>query len=214
MMTQVPHWNGSEVTSADLETEFLGSTVKRRLLAQVVRMYEANARQGTVRTKTRADVASTGRKPYRQKGTGNARRGDFSSPILRGGGTIFGPKPRDYSYSIPRKALREALRSALLGKVQDDEVATMTAPELAEPSTKAAASFVRGLECLSSTVIVAPGDDRTLVLSCRNLPRVSVVRAQDLNAYDVLSHNKVICVANAWEIVKERLAHQEEEVQA
>jgi hypothetical protein len=78
-------------------------------------MYEANKRQGTVKTKTRAEVTATTRKPYKQKGTGNARRGDFKSPLLRGGGVIFGPRPRDYSYSIPRKALREALRSALLG---------------------------------------------------------------------------------------------------
>ena len=205
-MATVKHWSAGNVGTAELDDSGLGDKVKTRLLATVVRMYEANRRQGTVKTKTRAEVTATTRKPYKQKGTGNARRGDFKSPLLRGGGVIFGPRPRDYSYSIPRKALREALRSALLGKLRDEEVAVMDAASFERPSTGSAAKVLADLGLEGSAAIVVPDKNDIIYKSFRNIPRVSVVRASDLNTYDVLWHRSVVMVDGAWQVLTERLA--------
>src|SRR6187455_755630 len=125
--THVKSWAGGKAGTATLDGKPLGTLVKVKLLRQAVRMYEANQRLGTHSTKTRGETNFSTRKPYKQKGTGNARRGDFNSPLLRKGGVIFGPRPRDYSHTLPRKALREALRSALAGKLRDGEVVTLAA---------------------------------------------------------------------------------------
>lgn len=207
-MTQVASWNAGSVGTAELDESALGGTVKMRLLREAVRMYEANKRQGTVKTKTRAETAYTENKPYKQKGTGNARRGDRNSPLLRGGGVIFGPRPRDYSYQLPRKALREALRSALLGKLRDGEVATVSSAAFSKPSTKTAAGVLAALGCDGSALIVVPTDNEPLYLSFRNIPRVHVVRAIDLNTHQVLWHRKVLFVDGAWDTLMQRLAGQ------
>jgi large subunit ribosomal protein L4 len=188
-----------------LDASGVGDAVKPRLLRAVARMYEANRRQGTVSSKTRGETAYTTRKPYRQKGTGNARRGDFNSPLLRGGGVVFGPRPRDFGYSVPRKALREALRSALAGKLRDGEVCSLKGAGFTEPSTKTAAAALAGLDCTGSTVVVLPADNPVIWKSFRNIPRVSVVRASDLNAYHVLAHDRLVLVDDAWEAVQRRL---------
>ena len=205
-MTQVASWNDGSVGTAELDGSALGETVKMRLLREAVRMYEANKRQGTVKTKTRGETAYTENKPYKQKGTGNARRGDRNSPLLRGGGVIFGPRPRDYSYHLPRKALREALRSALLGKLNDGEVGTLSSGAFDKPSTKTASQALAGLGCDGSALVVVPADNQTLYLSFRNIPRVHVVRASDLNTHQVLWHRKVVFVDDAWDILMQRLA--------
>lgn len=205
-MATVKHWKDGSVGEIELDESGLGDKVKTRLLATVVRMYEANARQGTVKTKTRAETNYTTRKPYKQKGTGNARRGDFNSPLRRGGGVIFGPRPRDYSYSIPRKALREALRSSLLGKVRDGEVCAMDAASLTAPSTKTAAKVLADLGLEGSAAIVVPTTNETVYKSFRNLPRVAVIRASDLNTHNVLWHRGMVFVDDAWDVLTARLA--------
>ncbi|MHC5209725.1 MAG: 50S ribosomal protein L4 [Planctomycetota bacterium] len=201
----IAHWDGSKAGSVKLDGEALGEATKPRLLREVVRMYEANRRQGTVKTKSRGETAYTTRKPYRQKGTGNARRGDFNSPLLRGGGVIFGPRPRDFGYRVPRRALREALRSALSGKLRDGEICSLKGAGFTAPSTKTAAAALAGLECTGSTVVVLPGDNAMIWKSFRNIPRVSVVRAADLNAYHVLAHDRMLLVDDAWDVVMSRL---------
>jgi large subunit ribosomal protein L4 len=201
----IPHWDGSKAGSTALDGALLGQATKPRLLREVVRMYEANRRQGNASTKTRGETAYTTRKPYAQKGTGNARRGDFNSPLLRGGGVIFGPRPRDFGYRMPRKALREALRSALAGKLRDGEISSLKGAGFSAPSTKAAAAALAGLQCSSSTVVVLPTDNPAIWKSFRNIPRVSVVRAADLNAYHVLSHDNLVLVDDAWDVVRKRL---------
>lgn len=205
-MAQVSSWNNGSVGTSELDDGSLGTLVKVRLLRHVVRMYEANKRQGTVKTKTRSETAYTGRRPFKQKGTGNARRGDFNSPLLRGGGVIFGPRPRDYRFSVPRKALREALRSALVGKLRDSEVSTLSSASFKNPSTKAAAKVLADLGARASAAIVVPDLNATLWMSFRNIPRVHVVRASDLNSYDVLWHQHVVFVDDAWNVLMERLA--------
>lgn len=204
-MTKIKTWDGGKLGSATLDGKPLGELVKIKLLRAAVRMYEANQRQGTVKTKTRGEIKATTAKPYRQKGTGNARRGDFKSPLLRGGGVIFGPRPRDYSYAMPRKALREALRSALAGKLRDDEVAALKSGAFKTPSTKTAASALSALGCEGSAVIVLPAHNEVVYKSFRNLPRVSVMPASDLNAHHLLAHNSVVFVDDAWDALMKRL---------
>jgi len=179
--------------------------VKMRLLRDAVRMYEFNQRQGTVKTKTRGETNYTTRKPYKQKGTGNARRGDFNSPLLRGGGVIFGPRPRDYSYRMPRKALREALRSALLGKLRDSEVAVCGSKSFGTPSTRTASKALVDLGFEGSVAVVIPSENESIWKSFRNLPRVNVIRASDLNTYHVLWHRNVLCIDDAWDVLMKRL---------
>ena len=202
---KIPSWDGSKVGQVDIAEDHLGQIVKGKLLRSAVLAYEANKRQGTVKTKTRGETSYTTRKPYRQKGTGNARRGDFNSPILRGGGTIFGPRPRSYRQPVPRKALREALRSALLGKVRDGEVAALSAKPFDVPSTKTAFGALSALGASRSAVVVVPSDNPTVWKSFRNIPRVEVVRASDLNAYHVLAHDWLVLVDDAWSVVQGRL---------
>ncbi len=208
-MAQVSSWSADgAVGTAELPSDSLGEIVKLKLMRDVVRMYEANARQGTVKTKTRAEVSYTTRKPYKQKGTGNARRGDFNSPLLRGGGVIFGPRPRDYSYTMPRKALREALRSALLGKLRDSEVAVCASAPFDAPTTKTAAKLMSDLGWEGSAAIVIPSENESLWKSFRNLPRVHIIRASDLNTFHVLWHRKVLFVDDAWDVLMTRLEHR------
>jgi large subunit ribosomal protein L4 len=206
--SQVPHWDGRAAGRVSVDASTLGSVVKLRLLRSVVRAYEANQRQGTASTKTRGETNRTERKPYKQKGTGNARRGDFNSPLLRGGGVVFGPRPRDYRQSLPRRALREALRSALLGKLRDGEVVALTGGGFDKPSTKAAATALRELGCQRSAVIVLPELNAPVWKSFRNLPRVSVVPASDLNAHHVLAHDRLVLVDDAWARLVARLPSQ------
>ena len=203
--TKVKSWSGGKLGSATLDGAPLGEKVKVRLLREAVRMYEANKRLGTHSTKTRGEVNFSERKPYKQKGTGNARRGDFNSPLLRKGGVIFGPRPRDYSYGMPRKALREALRSALAGKLRDGEVGTLKA-SFEKPSTKTAASALAALGCDGTACVVLPKHDLTQWKSFRNLRGCTVTRAADLNAHDVLAHRHVVFVDDAWDLVLQRLA--------
>lgn len=215
-MTKIKTWDGGKAGSATVDAKPLGEQeqVKKRLLWAAVRMYEANKRQGTVKTKTRAEIKATTRKPYRQKGTGNARRGDYKSPLLRGGGVIFGPRPRDYSYHMPRKALREALRTALAGKLNDEEVVGLSSKGFDAPSTRSAAAALAGLGCESSTVVVLPAPNETMWKSFRNLRRVSVLPASDLNCYDVLAHDRVVLVDDAWDALMKRIGHEADEKKA
>ncbi len=204
-MVKVSKWDGGKVGKRDLDDSSLGELVKKRLLRGAVLQYEANRRQGTVKTKTRAETAYTGNKPFKQKGTGNARRGDRNSPLLRGGGVIFGPRPRDYTQHMPRKAKREALRSALRGKLGDSEVAALDGKAFTEPKTKTAQDALLGLGAQRSATIVVPSDNVGVWKSFRNIPRVDVVRASDLNAYHVLARDWLVLVDDAWTVLMDRL---------
>ena len=205
-MASIPSWDGTKVGKATIDDGGLGDVVKKRLMRSAVIQYEANKRQGTVKTKTRGETAYTGNKPFRQKGTGNARRGDRNSPVLRGGGTIFGPRPRSYRQSLPRKALREALRSALLAKLRDEHVAAIPSKAFGEPSTKAAVAALTALDSRRSAMIVIPSGNDAVWKSFRNLPKVEVARATDVNAHQVMSHDHIVLVDDAWDVLMKRLA--------
>jgi len=193
---------GEVVGSVEVDDDLLREGVRYRLLAEVVRMYEARRRAGTHSTKTRGERRGGGRKPWRQKGTGRARHGSRRSPIWRKGGVVFGPKPKDYSYRLPRKALKKALRSALCGKLLDGEVRVLEDVRFEEPKTKRAAAILAALGLSGSRVLVVPAEhDAALYRSFRNIPRVSVLPLGQLNAYEVLRGGRIVF----WRSAVERL---------
>ena len=170
-------------------------------MRNAVIMYEANKRVGSASTKRRDQVAGSTRKPYRQKGTGHARAGSRRSPLWRGGGTTFGPKPRDYSYSMPKKARRAALQSALLAKLLDNEIAVIDKLDFEAPKTKRIAALLKSLGINDSCLIGIVDNDENLWKSVRNLPRVSVCKVSDFNAYEVLKHKRLLLTKDAFESI-------------
>ncbi|MHC4831673.1 MAG: 50S ribosomal protein L4 [Planctomycetota bacterium] len=186
----------SKGAAVTLDPEALGGKVRSRLLHQAIVMYAANKRQGTHKTKTRGEVNYTNKKPYRQKGTGRARAGTRRSPIWRGGGTTFGPRPRDYSYAIPKKAKRRAVQSALLSKFRDNET-TMVAEFPQTGKTKDAVQLLKALGIQGKVLLVTAEHNEKLALATRNLRDVGVLKASDLNAYDLLYHKQLVMTQGA-----------------
>lgn len=197
---------GEQVGEIELKDEIFGLPAKEGLIHQAVVRHLANQRQGTVKTKTRGEVSGGGRKPWRQKGTGRARHGSIRSPIWVGGGTVFGPQPRDYRQAMPKKARRAALRSALSGKVSAGELVVLESLEFSEPKTRRMAEVLKNLKASGrSALFVTPEADRNVVLSARNLPGVAAARASDLNVYEVLAHEKVFITKDAVAKIEEVL---------
>lgn len=196
----VPVWNSAkeQVGTVDLSDPIFGAAVNDALLWEVVRMQLANRRQGTHDVKGRSEVSGGGRKPWRQKGTGRARVGSTRSPLWRGGATLFGPTPRDYGYSMPKKKRRGALWAALSAKARDGELMVLEALELPGIKTKAFAAVLRALG-VESALMVIPEKDEVVEKSARNLPWVKVLRVEGLNVYDVLRHEKLILLKGAVE---------------
>lgn len=191
------------VGTADLPQDIFGVEVNKGLLYEIVRNHLANKRQGTAATKTRGLVSGGGRKPWRQKGTGRARAGSIRSPLWRGGGTVFGPLPRDYSYRLPKKVKWAALSSALTAKLSDNELKVIDELSLAEPKTKALVEILKSIGLRDSVLIVIPEKDETLELAARNIPRVDVARVSELNTYSILAHEKLLITRSAIERIKE-----------
>lgn len=177
---------------------------KDHLIYEAVINYRANQRRGTAATKTRSLVAGGGKKPWRQKGTGRARAGSIRSPLWRKGATTFGPKPKDYSYEIPRKAKKNALKSALSLKFKDDRILVIRKIDLQEAKTKAAAEWLKSLN-LDSALVVDGAENKILFLALRNIPEVKAVDPKQLNIYDVMNHKWLVFSEQAFESVMERL---------
>lgn len=197
---------GDQVGELELSESVFGTDVNEPLMHQAVVMYLANQRQGTVATKTRAHVRGGGRKPWRQKGTGRARHGSIRSPIWVGGGVTFGPQPREFRQSMPKKARRAALRSALSQKVAAGQLVVLDELTLNEPKTKDIVSMLSALDAQSGKVLIVTVDgDRNVVLSSRNVPGVGTSRATDLNVYDVVSRGKLIATKEAVVKIEEAL---------
>jgi len=197
---------GQKVGDIDLKDEVFGVPVNEALMHQAVVRHLANQRQGTVATKTRGDVSGGGRKPWRQKGTGRARHGSTRSPIWVGGGTVFGPQPRDYRQRLPKKARRAALCSALSGKVAAGEFVVVDEIRFDRPKTKEMARVVKNLAGdAGRTLVVTADTDPNVALSARNIPEVSSVRASDLCVYEVLRHGKVVATRDAVLKIEEAL---------
>jgi large subunit ribosomal protein L4 len=196
--------SGDTVTDAGkvtIDPETLGGKVRSRLLQEACVMYEANKRVGTHKTRTRAELAFANRKPWRQKGTGRARAGTRRSPLWRGGGTIFGPVPRDYSYAMPAQARRRATQSALLSKVRDGEVVLVSGIEIKEGKTREVAKVLKrlGLDGSRRVLIGLPAYDEKFLRAARNIPDVQVLPVQDFNAYDLLRNKMLLLTKPALE---------------
>jgi len=198
-MLEVPVYDreGKKLSPIEVDESRLGGTLHRGLLRQALIMYHANLRQGTQAAKSKSEKAGSGRKVYRQKHTGRARIGMIRSPHRRGGGRAFGIDPRDWSYGINRKALRLALKVSILGKVRDGEILVIDEIVFPKPRTSEMATLLRNLGVEDSCLVVLDGYDKNVLLSCRNIPRVEVRRASDLNAYDVLRFHRLLLTRKA-----------------
>jgi len=201
---EVKDKNNKPVGKISLSDEVFGVKAKDGVLHNAVVNFLANQRQGTHATKTKGLVSGGGKKPWKQKHTGRARSGSSRSPLWRGGGTVFGPQPRVYSYAIPKKARRLALKAALSGKFADGEIIVVETLSLEKPQTKEMMSVLKGLELNGkSTLIIVPEHNETIVLSARNIPGVTVKRVSDLNCYDVAAHSRLLMTRQAAEMLSE-----------
>ncbi len=200
-MFEVPMFNsnGSLLEKLSLQEENFGGKVNRGILRDAIIMYEANCRHGTASTKTRSEVRGGGKKPWAQKHTGRARAGSIRSPIWRGGGTIFGPKPRDYSYLIPKKMKKIALYSALFAKLKDNEAVLIDKLEFDYPKTKRMVELLKSLGIENSCLVVIQKRDEIIWKSSRNIYNLMVKVASDLNAYDVVRYKKLLITKDALE---------------
>jgi large subunit ribosomal protein L4 len=171
----------------------------------VVVAYQAAQRMGTACTKTMGEVAGTGKKPWRQKGTGRARAGSFQSPLWRGGGVVFGPKPRDFGKKVSRKTKQLALRKALTERLRAGDVVLLDDLKLDSARTKDFIAVLSALELKGSALIIAQTPDKNLALASRNVPNVAVTTSDALNTYDVLRSDKLVFTTGAFEQVETRL---------
>lgn len=199
---------GQVVGEYDLKDEIFAIEPHQQALFDAIIMQQAGKRQGTSATKGRSQVSGGGRKPYRQKGTGRARQGSIRAPQYRGGGTVFGATPRDYSYRINKKVRRLALKSALSEKVLENALGVMDKLELDAPKTKDFVAIVEAIQAPHKTLfVVADADDNTnAYLSARNIPGVSMMTSRGINVYDLVNANKVYMTEAAVKEVEEALA--------
>jgi large subunit ribosomal protein L4 len=199
--------NNTTVGSINLDDKIFSVPLKESLLHEAVVNFLANQRQGTHATKTRGLVSGGGRKPWRQKHTGRARAGSIRSPLWKGGGTTFGPQPRDYSYDLPKKTKRLALKTALSLKMSEMAITIIDGFSLDMPKTKNMIETLKNLGLEGEGVlIVTPEKNEVVALSARNIPGVKVVRVSDLNSYDVLVHRKLLMTKDAAATLKTKEA--------
>ena len=190
-------------TKVELNDQIFGITPNADLVAQYARVYQANQRQGTVKTKTRGEVSGGGRKPWRQKGTGRARHGSTRSPIWVGGGTAHGPQPKDWSLKMPKKMKRKALFSALSQKQKEEGVLVLNKIELKGIKTKDLEGVLNKLPVKDKVLIALDKMDEKVILSARNLAGVKTIQVKDLNAYEVLDTKTTIFPKAALKVLEE-----------
>jgi large subunit ribosomal protein L4 len=194
---------GSQVGDIELSDAVFGVEVNNHVMYEAVKNYLANQRQGTQSAKTRAEVRGGGKKPWRQKGTGRARQGSIRAPQWKGGGIVFAPKPRDYSYSIPKKVKRLALKSALSSKVQDKEIIVVDKLALEQPKTKEMVKVLKNLNSAKKTLVVIPERDEAVVRASANIPGVKTAYVNTINVYDILNCDSFLITKEAVNKVEE-----------
>jgi large subunit ribosomal protein L4 len=201
----VRNWQGDEVGQATLDLRVAKEETAAHIVHRAMVRQMTNARQGTASTKTRAEVSGGGRKPWRQKGTGRARAGSNRSPLWRGGGVIFGPKPRDFNLKMNRKERRLALRTVFQSRVDDLVVVEEFANQLTRPKTKdlVAAMTRWGISTDVKVLIILEELSEMVYLSARNLPKVKLIAATNLNVYDLLNSDKIVTTNTALAKVQE-----------
>jgi large subunit ribosomal protein L4 len=202
----VVDWSNQKVGQIELADEVFGAEVNEALLYESVRQFQAGQRAGTHKTKVRSEVAGSGKKLWKQKGTGRARMGSIRSPLWRHGGTVHGPVPRDYSYKLPRKMVLGALRSALSAKMRDGEIKIVQEFNFADHKTKNAMNALANVVTGRSVLVVDNGDNRNLRLGIRNLDGVTLLPTREVTPYHVLGHESLLLSEAAARKFSEALA--------
>ncbi|MGI6492764.1 MAG: 50S ribosomal protein L4 [Pelotomaculum sp.] len=197
--------SGEQVGELELSEDIFGFEVNEAILHDAVVAQLARRRLGTHDTKTRSEVRGGGRKPWRQKGTGRARVGSIRSPIWRGGGTVFGPHPRDYGYSLPRKVRRQALKSALSAKVNAGDIVVLDTLTMEAPKTREMVEILGNLK-VNDALLVTAAKDEAIEKSARNIPNIKTLVANGLNVYDILAYDKLVITKDAVTRVEEVFA--------
>ncbi|NMB27061.1 MAG: 50S ribosomal protein L4 [Tissierellia bacterium] len=197
---------GEQVGEIELKDNIFGIEVNEHVLYEVVKNQLANRRQGTQSAKTRAEVRGGGRKPWRQKGTGRARQGSIRAPHWVGGGVAFAPKPRDYSYKVPKKVKRLAMKSALSSKVLNDEIIVLEELKLEEPKTKEMVKILANVKAGKKVLIVMDEKNINVIKSAKNIPNVQTALVNTLNVYDILKFDSFIITKDAVRKVEEVFA--------
>ncbi|MBS4201549.1 50S ribosomal protein L4 [Bacillus sp. FJAT-49732] len=196
---------GSKVGEIELNESIFGIEPNNHVLFEAIVMQRASLRQGTSKVKNRSEVRGGGRKPWRQKGTGRARQGSIRSPQWRGGGIVFGPVPRSYSYKLPKKVRRLAIKSALSAKVLEENVLVLESLNFEAPKTKDFVAVLSNLPVGKKALVVTEALNENVALSARNIPGVTVVDASNISVLDVVGHNTLILTKAAVEKVEEVL---------
>jgi large subunit ribosomal protein L4 len=201
----VKNWQGEQAGEATLELKVAKEENAAHIVHRALVMQNTNARQGTASSKTRAEVRGGGRKPWRQKGTGRARAGSIRSPLWRGGGVIFGPKPRDFNVKMNRKERRLALRTALMSRAEDTIVVEAFSDQLPRPKTKEITDALGrwGVEAGVKVLLVLLEIPENVYLSARNISNVKLIRADSLNVYDILVADKIVATSEALVKIQE-----------
>jgi len=196
---------GKQTDKINLPEGVFGKRVNTDVIHQAVVMYQACQRQGTASTKERADVSGGGAKPYRQKGTGRARAGSSRSPLWHGGGVTFGPHPRNFNYTIPKKVKKAALRESLNAKFQSEDLLCVDELKDKFSKTKEVAKILTALKLKGKTLALLDGCDDSIRLASRNIPRFSIMRSEDVNAYDIMRNRKVLLTKKAFDNLIKRI---------
>lgn len=195
--------SGEQVGEIELNDAVFGVEVNEHVLYEAVKNQLANKRQGTQSAKTRAEVRGGGRKPWRQKGTGRARQGSIRSPQWVGGGIVFAPKPRDYSYRLPKKVRRLAMKSALSSKVAENEIIVLESLSLDAPKTKDMIDILSKVKAAKKALVVTSESDKNVIKSSNNIPGVQTATVNTLNVYDLLNYDSLVITQDAVKKVEE-----------
>jgi large subunit ribosomal protein L4 len=204
----VKNWDNKKVGSIDLPEEIYAYPYKEHLVHEAVRNYLAGLRQGTHKTKTRSEVAGSGKKPFRQKGTGRARQGGNRPPIHRHGGTVFGPVPRDYSYKMNTKEKKAALKSALSQRVKEGKFVVLSDMAVDEAKTKSFAQKVANIGVDGKALLIDTMENTNAVLAARNNPKLNFVDALHVNVYDVVNSRYIVLSQAALDRLTEALSNE------
>lgn len=199
---KVYNMSGAEVGTIDLSDDIFGIEASEHAMHMAVVQYLANQRQGTQSAKTRSEVRGGGRKPWRQKGTGRARQGSIRAPQWTGGGVVFAPKPRDYSFKLNKKFKRLALKSALSTKCQEEKIIVVDELNLSEVKTKEMVKVLANIKA-EKTLIVMDGSNKNVMLSARNIPNVKTAGVNTINVYDLLKHDTLVLTKDAVAKIEE-----------
>ena len=195
---------GEKVSQRELSDSLFGVPIKRSVLHEVVTMQLSCRRAGSATVKHRSDIRGSGRKLFRQKGTGRARRGNIKSPLLRGGGVVFGPDNRSYSYKVPKKKRKLALKMALTSKLKNNEIIVLDKFELEKIKTKAFTEIIKTLD-VNNALIVTEKKNENLELSSRNVPGIKVMRTEGINVYDILKYKHLVLLESSVNEIEGRL---------